>query len=99
MLASFYNISTESAFEKLQAGIFSGRVLPHDKVIYHANPSNLWELFIYKDNHKQRLDKVEKQILIKDIFGNTSSNVQRLSRKGVHASAWKWGESLKRIVI
>jgi hypothetical protein len=58
LLASFYNISTESAFEKLQAGIFSGRVLPHDKVIYHANPSNLWELFIYKDNHKQRLDKV-----------------------------------------
>ena len=38
----------------------------------------------------------EKQILIKDIFGNTSSNVQRLSRKGVHASAWKWGESLKK---
>lgn len=86
-LASFYNISTESAFEKLQAGIFSGKVLPHDKVIYHANPSNLWELFRNKDNHKQRLEKRNKSL---------SSNVQRLSRKGVHASAWKWGESLKK---
>ena len=57
-LASLYDISTETAFEKLQAGIFSGKVLPHNKVIYYANSSNLWELFGNKDNHKQRLDMV-----------------------------------------
>lgn len=32
-LASFYNISTESAFEKLQAGIFSGQTKPLDNKI------------------------------------------------------------------
>ena len=61
-ITSFYNLdSIQTAMEKLQAGIFSGKVLPHDKVIYHANPSNLWELFTNgyrKDNLEQRLDNV-----------------------------------------
>lgn len=61
-ITSFYNLTDiTQAMEKLQAGIFSGRVLPHSKVIYYANSSNSRKLFInknYKDNLEQRLDKV-----------------------------------------
>ena len=61
-ITSFYNLTdVQTAMEKLQAGIYSGKVLPHNRVIYCANSFNSRKLFTNgyrKDNLEQRLDNV-----------------------------------------